>query len=102
MTAVVTLVCASVFINTWWMPKGSIAAQAATEQRPQQPSGAHKKKGKGAKKKQRGRATAAVKMTTNLDVLSEEELEMVKVQSSDVEAPSAPSPKGSKEMQADS
>jgi hypothetical protein len=69
--------------------KVHFAGQASHPQRLHQPAGAQKKKGNRAKKNKKARGVATTKFAPGVDAPSEEELEVVKVQSSsDVEAPS--------------
>jgi len=84
--AIVTLV---VFLRALHAPKTSKLGEETHAQRLQQPVGVQKKKGNRAKKGKKTRGTSSTKIAPELDVISEEELEVGRVQSSsDVEAPS--------------
>jgi len=83
--AIVTLV---VFLRALHAPKTSKLGEEPHAQRLQQPVGVQKKKGNRAKKGKKTRGTSSTKIVPDLDVVSEEELEVGRVQSSsDVEAP---------------
>lgn len=83
------LVWFAVFLRGLWAPKAS-----AKGQRLQNPSGVQKqKKGARTKKGKKPRGPSQSKFEHGLDATSEEELEDAKVRSSsDIEAPSMPSP----------
>jgi len=84
--AIVTLV---VFLRALHAPKTSKLGEEPHAQRLQQPVGIQKKKGNRAKKGKKTRGISSTKIAPELDVISEEELEVGRVQSSsDVEAPS--------------
>jgi len=89
----IALVWFVVFLRGLWVPKVPPMPRRANWQRLQQPSGAHKKTANPsnrAKKNKKARGAAHNK----LEVISEEELEDVNVQSSsDLETPFLPSPR---------
>lgn len=85
--ALIAVVYFAVFLQSLWVPKAAALGQASNAQRAQK-----KKKGK---KNKKARGAAATKSAPDAEAVSEEELEVAQVQSSsDVEAPSMPSPRG--------
>lgn len=92
--ALIAVIYVAVFLQSLWVTKAPTVGQALDVQQLQQPSGAQKKRGNRARKNKK-RGTATAKSAAGIETVSEEELEVVKVQSSsDVEAPSMLSPRG--------
>jgi len=91
LVGVMAILVFAVFACALWAPKVSTGVQATNAQQLQQPSIAHKKKGKNTKKKPKPARGVGAKSKKLSEELSEEELAVAHVQSSsDVEAPSIP------------